>query len=181
MNLKIWFYFQRAWNWSGAWKEEADDAGEVVVEEVVVLLLLLLVLLLLLLVRHWEGSQCCKGGNPSLPPSSPNTPYYLLAHFIHALLGRLSSPKWMKFRKISLQIFSANLGGKINEFSEKGGRFTQIWKILLQILVPSEKQRNRVFRNEAGGGGCQRPCGSFPKIHPWGTQASLCSTVQAVF
>ena len=105
MNLKIWFYFQRAWNWSGAWKEEADDAGEVVVEEVVVLLLLLLVLLLLLLVRHWEGSQCCKGGNPSLPSLSPNTPYYLLAHFVHALLGRLSSPKWMKFRTISLQIF----------------------------------------------------------------------------
>ena len=37
----------------------------------------------------------------------------------------------------------------------------------------SRKKRNIVFRNEGGGGG-QRPFGSFPKIHPkWQSRSSL--------
>ena len=41
-------------------------------------------------------------------------------------------------------------------------------KVSLQILVPPEKKRNIVFRNEGGGAGAgQRPFGSFPKIHPF--------------
>ena len=44
-----------------------------------------------------------------------------------------------------------------------------------------EKKRNIVFRNEGGGGG-QRPFGSFPKIHPkWSTQSSLTSQMRFSF
>ena len=50
----------------------------------------------------------------------------------------------------------------------KKGGVPPIQTFLLQILVPPEKKRNIVFRNEGGGAGAgQRPFGSFPKIHPF--------------
>ena len=51
--------------------------------------------------------------------------------------------------------------------------FWEIWGGSLQSEKFVAKKRNIVFRNEGGGGG-QRPFGSFPKIHPkWAIEASL--------